>query len=100
MAGQMDVYVHAAWRTLTAGERVTIEAGVPHTFRNDSDEVTRVWNSHLPAMRFGEYFACLNRVANSGVISSARMTPKAILYLAVLMTSFVRRFMAVSSGRW
>lgn len=88
LEGQFDVYVDGAWQTLTMGERVTVEAGVPHTFRNGSDEVTRVWNSHEPAMRFGEYFAGLERVANSGVISSARMTPRAILYLAVLMTSF------------
>jgi mannose-6-phosphate isomerase-like protein (cupin superfamily) len=86
--GEFDVYVDGAWQTATSGESVRVEAGVPHTFRNASDEVVRVYNTHEPAMKFGEYFTSLNEVANSGVISSTRMTPKAILYLAVLMTSY------------
>ncbi|CAN5675033.1 hypothetical protein BH23GEM7_BH23GEM7_19350 [soil metagenome] len=95
LAGEFDVYVAGAWRTLTAGERVRVEAGVPHTFRNASDERTRIYNAHEPAMRYGEYFEGLNKVANSGVIASARMTPRAILYLAVLMTSYEEEIRSV-----
>lgn len=87
LEGEFDVYVDGAWRTLGVGETVTVPAGVPHTFRNASDEVTRVYNAHEPAMEFGEYFERLGRVVNSGVVSSERMTPKAMLYLAVVMTS-------------
>lgn len=86
--GHLDVYVRNEWRTLSPGDRVTIDAGVPHTFRNAGSEVTRVYNVHRPAMRFGEYFYRLNTVVNSGVVSSSRMTPKAMLHLAVLMTSY------------
>lgn len=86
--GQLDVFVNDEWRTLKPGDRVTVEPGVPHTFRNTSPEVTRVHNVHRPAMRFGEYFYRLDKLANSGVISSGRMTPKAILHLSILMTSY------------
>ena len=88
LEGRLDVYVDGEWRTLQPGDRVTVDAGVPHTFRNASSEVTRVYNVHRPAMRFGEYFHRLDKLANSGVISSARMTPKAILHLSILMTSY------------
>ena len=87
LEGTFDVYVDGAWRTLEAGERVTVEAGIPHTFRNAGDQVTRVYNAHEPAMQFGEYFERLGRVVNSGVVSEGRMTPKALLYLAIVMTS-------------
>jgi len=95
LEGELDVYVADAWRSLTAGEKVTVEAGVPHTFRNASDKAARIYNAHEPAMRYGEYFEGLNRVANSGVIASARMTPRAVLYLAVLMTSYEEEIRSV-----
>lgn len=87
LAGEFDVYVDGAWRTLGVGERARVEAGVPHTFRNNSDAPTRVYNAHEPAMKFDEYFARLHRVVSSGVVSPGRMTPKAMLYLALVMTS-------------
>ena len=88
LEGAFDAYVDGKWRTLHAGEEISVEPGIPHTFRNPSDSVTRVYNAHEPAMKFDEYFARLNIIANSGAISSDRMTPKAVLHLAVLMTMY------------
>ena len=88
LEGQLDVYVRNEWRTLQSGDRVTVEPGVPHTFRNAGSEVARVYNVHQPAMRFGEYFYRLDKVVNSGVVSSSGMTLKAMLHLAILMTSY------------
>lgn len=86
--GKFDVFVNGNWRTLSVGEKVAVEKGVPHTFRNASNETTRVYNVHQPAMKFDEYFEGLYKLANSGVIKSDQMTFKAILYLSVLMTSY------------
>ena len=88
LEGRLDVYVDGTWRTLSAGERVSVPPGGRHTFRNASDLPARVYNTHRPALRFGEYFAALDRVVNSGAIRDGRMTPKVILHMAVLMTSF------------
>lgn len=96
LEGEFDVYVDGAWRTLSAGDRVVVDPGVAHTFRNASDAPVRVYNTHAPAMRFGEYFEGLHRIANSGAISSQRITPRAILYLSVLMTSFKEEIRSVS----
>lgn len=96
LQGELDVYVDGAWRTLSAGERIVVNPSVPHTFRNASDASARVYNIHAPAMRFGEYFEGLHRFANSGAISSQRITPRAILYLSVLMTSFKEEIRSVS----
>lgn len=86
--GKLDLYVDGTWRTLSAGQKAVVEAGVPHTFRNASEAPTRVYNTHAPAMRFGEYFEGLHRIVTSGVVAAGRITPKTMLYLAVLMTSF------------
>lgn len=86
--GALDVYLKDEWRTLNPGDVVTVEPGVPHTFRNASAAVTRVRNVHQPALRFGEYFYRLDKVVNSGVVSPGGMTPKAMLHLAILMTSY------------
>jgi mannose-6-phosphate isomerase-like protein (cupin superfamily) len=96
LQGEFDVYLDGEWRTLLAGERVVVNSGVPHTFRNSTDAPVRVHNTHAPAMRFGEYFEGLHRLANSGAISPEGINPRAILSLSVLMTSFKDEIRSVS----
>lgn len=96
LEGAFDIYLEGAWRTVSAGDRVVVAPGVAHTFRNASDGPVRVYNTHAPAMKFGEYFEGLHRIANSGSISSERITPRAILYLSVLMISFKDEIRSVS----
>lgn len=88
LEGELDIYVAGTWRTLTAGEEASVPPGVAHTFRNASDSPARVYNTHAPALQFGEYFEGLHRVVHSGAIRDGRVTAKAILHLSVLMTSF------------
>jgi quercetin dioxygenase-like cupin family protein len=88
LEGELDLYVDGTWRTLSAGERASVDPGVAHTFRNASDSPARVYNTHAPAMRFGEYFETLHRVVHRAKIRDGKVTPKAILYLSILMTSF------------
>ena len=95
LEGKFDIYVDRAWRTLTAGERLEVGPGTPHTFRNSSAEVVRVYNAHKPAMRFDQYFEKLSNLAHRGIIS-ARVTPKAIVHLAMLMTSHEEEIISIS----
>lgn len=96
LEGKLDLYVDGTWRTLSAGEKASVHPGVAHTFRNASDSPARVYNTHAPAMQYGEYFDSLHRIVHSGVIRDGRMTPKAILYMSVLMTSFKEEIRSVS----
>lgn len=88
LQGKFDVYVKDAWKTLSTGEKVALERGVPHTFRNTSDETTRVYNTHQPALNYNGYFEGLHKMAKSGVGTASQMTFKAMLYQAVLMTRY------------
>jgi quercetin dioxygenase-like cupin family protein len=95
LQGQFDVFVNGVWRTLSAGERLAVEPGVPHTFRNASAEVVRVYNTHEPAMRFDQYFEGLSKLTSRGVISARGITLKAIVHLAMLMTSHEEEIISV-----
>ena len=88
LQGELDLFIAGIWRTLGPGEKVVVNPGVPHTFRNASQVAARVYNTHEPAMRFDEYFEGLERIVNSAVPPDGKVTPKAILYLSVLMNSF------------
>ena len=95
LEGELDVYAEGEWRTLSTGQQLVVEAGAPHTFRNSSPGVTRVFNTHQPALRYDEYFEGLGRITSRGIVSAQRVTPKAILHLAVLMTSYREEIISV-----
>ena len=96
LQGELDVYVGGKWQALSSGEKLEVAPGVPHTFRNGSQAPVRVYNIHEPAMRFDAYFEGLDRIVKSGVIREGKITPKVILYLSVLMTSFKDEIRSVS----
>jgi quercetin dioxygenase-like cupin family protein len=93
--GQLEVLIDGTWRTLSAGESAAVPPGVAHTFRNPNGSVSRVRNVHAPAMRFGEYFGTIHRIVASGSVAHDRMTPKGMLYLAVVMLNFKREIISV-----
>jgi hypothetical protein len=46
-------------------------------------------------MRFADYFGTIHRIVESGSVAHDRMTPKAMLYLAVVMLWFKREIVSV-----
>jgi quercetin dioxygenase-like cupin family protein len=88
MEGELELYVDGSWQRLSVGQKASVAPGIPHTFRNASSFPARVYNTHSPAMRFGEYFGAIDRIVSSRAVPPGRMTPKAALYLAMLMTKF------------
>ena len=93
--GKFDVYVDGVWRTLSAGETLRVASAAPHTFRNSSTDIVRVYNTHEPAMRFDQYFEGLGKLTSRGIISAQQITPKAMLHLALLMTSHEEEIISV-----
>lgn len=95
LAGELDLFVDGAWKRLKAGEVASVAPGVPHTFRNPTGARVQVYNTHAPAMKYGNYFEGLHWVVSSGSIRPGRMTLKAVLYLAMLMTSYQEEIKSV-----
>lgn len=102
LEGALDVYMGSKWHTLAAGEELTIPEGTPHTFRNTSDKVVRVYNTHAPAMHFAEYFDGLNRIVqklSGGGTKKMTMNLTAATYLSVLMKKYDREVVSVNPPR-
>jgi len=98
LQGKFDVYINGDWKTLSVGEKAVVDKGVPHTFRNASNEITRVYNSHQPPMRFDQFFEALHKLANSGVSNSRQRrqrTLKALLYVSVVYTGYLDEIQSV-----
>jgi mannose-6-phosphate isomerase-like protein (cupin superfamily) len=96
LQGKFDVYVHGAWKTLSTGEQIVVEKGMPHSFRNISQETTRVYNTHQPAMKFDQYFETVCQLTNRMVIRPDQLTFQALLYLSIVLTRYKDEIQFVS----
>ena len=94
LEGSFDVYVDGDWRTMSVGERITVPAGVPHTFRT-TGSFARVFNAHEPAMDFGTFFGRMGRMVENGSVPADRMTLKTKLHLAIVMASHQEEILSV-----
>lgn len=96
LSGELDVQVNGQWRTLAAGEQVTIPAGTPHTFRNRHTEAVRAVNVHAPALEFPRYMAILHALVHAGKVRA--LPPRNLqsaIYLSMLFTAHHRTLVSV-----
>ena len=91
LEGSLEVNINNKWKQLTTGESVTIAEGTPHTFRNPSGNVTRVYNTHSPALQIDAYFEDLNKVVHKlshGSSTPLKMNMNAATHLCMLMKKY------------
>ena len=87
--GAADVFMDGRWRTVRAGESVTVPAGIPHTIKNSSREPVRLVNTHRPALRFEAMFREMHGLIQQGKIK--RLPPKdprSAIYAAMLFAKY------------
>jgi quercetin dioxygenase-like cupin family protein len=94
--GTLDVCIDGEWRSLRAGEAATVPAGVPHTFRNATDEAVKVDVSFRPAGRSEAFFRDMHRLVEEGKIR--RLPPKdprSAIYAAMLIGEYADHIRSV-----
>ena len=99
LQGSLEINVNGEWKTLREGEEFTVEKGVPHTFRNPVDIVSRVYNTHSPAMRFDAYFEGLNNIVHklsSGGKGKLKMNLNVVMHLCMLMKKYPEEIVSVN----
>jgi mannose-6-phosphate isomerase-like protein (cupin superfamily) len=87
--GTADVFMDGSWRTVRAGESVTVPAGMPHTIKNSSPDPVVLVNTHRPALRFEAMFRELHALIQRGKIK--RLPPKdprSAIYAAMLFAKY------------
>lgn len=99
LSGQLEVNLNGKWQLLQQGEEITVPAGTPHTFRNPVNSITRVYNTHSPAMRFDEYFEGLSSVVNKlsrGSQKSLKINFNVATHLSMLMKKYKKEIVSVN----
>ena len=97
-AGELSVLVNNQWRTLAAGESLTIPPATVHTLTNRSAATVRFHDAHRPALDFREYIEDLDRLTRSGKLST-RMTPRTLIYGAMVLVDHRPMQLSASAGQ-
>ena len=83
LQGEFETLVGKEWRKLRAGESVTVEPGVRHTFRNNSGAEVLIGNVHDPHHDFEAYIRAVAKVSQE-LRTTDPKSPGAAARMAVL----------------
>jgi quercetin dioxygenase-like cupin family protein len=87
--GTLEVCIDGEWRSVRAGETATAPAGVPHTFRNASDQTVKVKVTMQPAGRSEAFFRDMHRLIQEGKIKRLPpRDPRSAIYAAMLIGEY------------
>lgn len=99
LEGEMEFFIKDKWVPAKKGDHITVEKGVTHGFRNPTDKLVKVFNTHQPALAMENYFedACkvLDKLTNDRK-EQFKMNMKARLYMSVLMNKYRNDIIAKS----
>ncbi len=83
LEGEFETLVGREWRTLQAGESVTVEPGVRHTFSNSSGTEVLIRNVHEPHHDFEAYIRAVAKISQEQRATDVK-SPGAAARMAVL----------------
>jgi mannose-6-phosphate isomerase-like protein (cupin superfamily) len=96
--GEMEFFVKDKWVKAKKGDKISVDAGIAHTFRNPTDKPVYVFNTHQPALKMENYFedVCkvLDKVTDKGK-KELKMNLRGKMYLSLLMTNYPDEITAV-----
>ena len=95
ISGELEVFKKDKWIRASAGQKIIIEKGEPHTFRNSTSEYVKVYNTHEPAMNFEGFFKGLHKFAKSGLVKNGKMSFKSIVAISTLWTNYPKEIVSV-----
>ena len=99
LEGEMEFFINDKWLRAKKGDKLSVPVGATHAFRNPTNQIVTVFNTHEPALKMEEYFedVCkvLNKVTNNRT-KPFRMNLKAKLYLGVLMNNYRNDIIAIN----
>ncbi|MDX1938470.1 MAG: cupin domain-containing protein [Flavihumibacter sp.] len=91
LEGEMEFFIKDKWVKAVKGDQLTVPAGVSHAFRNPTDKMVQVYNTHQPALEMEAYFEDVSKVLDK--VTNSRQQPynmnfKTMLYMGVLMNNY------------
>ena len=96
---EKEFFIKDKWLPAKAGDKLTVPKGVTHAFRNPTQKIVTVYNTHQPALKMENYFedVCkvLDKVTNNRA-DDFKMNLKSILYMSVLLNNYRNEIIAKS----
>lgn len=97
LEGEMEFFIKDKWLPAKKGDTITVPKGVIHAFRNPTDTIVRVYNTHQPAFRMENYFEDVCKVLDRLTdyrTKKFKMNLKTMLYMSVLMNNYRHEIIA------
>jgi mannose-6-phosphate isomerase-like protein (cupin superfamily) len=91
LEGEMEFFVKDKWLPAKKGDTLTVPKGVTHAFRNPTDNLVTVYNTHQPALRMENYFEDVCKVLDKltdNRTKDFKMNIKSMMYMSVLMNNY------------
>lgn len=99
LEGEMEFFIKDRWITAKTGDKLKVDKGVKHAFRNPTDSLVKVFNTHEPALDMEEYFEDVCKVVaivknkNTNTVNMKNL--KTLLFLGALMRNYRKEIIAV-----
>lgn len=100
LEGEMEFFITDKWVKARKGDKLKVDIGVKHAFRNPTDKIVKVYNTHEPAFDMEDYFEDVCKVAklaknpNSNKVSMNNI--KTLLLFGKLMRNYRKEIIAVN----
>jgi len=98
LEGEMEFYVNDTWFTAKKGDKLSVPKGVTHMFRNPTNKIVKVYNTHQPALRMKEFFEdgekFINRITNNRT-KEFKFNLKAKLHMSVVASKYRNEIVGV-----
>ncbi|MES2795219.1 MAG: cupin domain-containing protein, partial [Bacteroidota bacterium] len=97
LEGEMEFFIGDKWVKARKGDKLSVPIGVSHTFRNPTNKIVTVFNTHQPALEMEHYFEDVCKVLDK--VTDQRQKPftmnlKSMLYMGVLMNNYRNEIIA------
>jgi mannose-6-phosphate isomerase-like protein (cupin superfamily) len=100
LEGEMEFFIKDKWITAREGDKLKVDIGVKHAFRNPTDNIVKVYNTHEPAFDMEDYFedVCkLVELAKNRKTNKVSMKNlKTLLLFGMLMKNYRKEIIAVN----
>lgn len=100
LEGEMEFYVKDKWFVAKKGDKLKVDKGVKHAFRNPTDKIVKVYNTHEPAFDMEDYFEDVCKVvelAKNRKTNKVNMKDiKTLLLFGALMNNYRKEIIAVN----
>jgi mannose-6-phosphate isomerase-like protein (cupin superfamily) len=99
LEGEMEFFVKDKWLVAKKGDKLAVPKGVTHAFRNPTEKIVTVFNTHQPALKMENYFEDVCKVLDKVTgdrKKDFKMNMKTMMYMSVLMNNYRDEIIAKS----